>query len=39
MSDFIEERENYVDDLIDEIDNKMRDVKKRAKKCIEIMEQ
>ena len=36
MSDFIEERENYGDHLIDEIDNKMRDVKKSAKKCIEM---
>ena len=36
MSDFIEERENYVDDLIDKIDNKMRDVNKSTKKCEEM---
>ena len=36
MSDFIEERENYVHDLIDKIDNKMRDMNKSAKKCVEM---
>ena len=36
MSDFIEKREQYVDDLIDKIDNKMKDVNKSAKKCAEM---
>ena len=36
MSDFIEERENYVDELIEEINNKMKDVNRSARKCVEM---
>ena len=36
MSDFIMEREKYVDELIDRITARMKDVNKSAKKCIEM---
>ena len=36
MSDFIMEREKYVDELIDRITARMKDVNRSAKKCIEM---
>ena len=36
MSDFIEEMEDYVDELIEKIGNKMKDVNKSARKCVEM---